>query len=145
LIETDLWFGFANNENNHHWLSREESIMHRYTVKSIISCAFGAAVIAGCASPPAEPAKVVASDKVQSGKVIEVSSMHVELPKTSSGSSSGTVASGMANTSETKIVAVQFDDGTQNRYMLLESAPPFMAGDQVKVITDPKGNIGIAR
>jgi hypothetical protein len=147
LTETDLWFGFSNNENIPHWLSRKESIMHRYTtIKSFISCAFGAVVIAGCASPPAEPAKVVSSEKVQSGKVIEVSSMHVELPKTSSGSSSGTVASGMANTSETKIVTVQFDDGTQNRYMLLESAPPFVAGEPVKVITDTtKGSIGIAR
>jgi hypothetical protein len=106
--------------------------MNSRAIKSLVICAVGATVIAGCAlSPPV----AFTQGNVQSGKVVAVETTAAVNP-TAVGSSSG--SSGMATTASggPPIVTVLFNDGTQGRYIIERPAAAHTAGEPVYVITD---------
>jgi hypothetical protein len=106
--------------------------MNSRAIKSLVICAVGATVIAGCAlSPPV----AFTQGNVQSGKVVAVETT-AAVNQTAVGSSSG--SSGMATTASggPPIVTVLFNDGTQGRYIIERPAAAHTAGEPVYVITD---------
>jgi hypothetical protein len=106
--------------------------MNSRAIKSLVICAVGATVIAGCAS---SPPVAFTQGNVQSGKVVAVETTAAVNP-TAVGSSSG--SSGMATTASggPPIVTVLFNDGTQGRYIIERPAAAHTAGEPVYVITD---------
>jgi hypothetical protein len=106
--------------------------MNSRAIKSLVICAVGATVIAGCAlSPPV----AFTQGNVQSGKVVAVETT-AAVNQTAVGSSSG--SSGMATTASggPPIVTVLFNDGTQGRYIIERPAAAHTVGEPVYVITD---------
>jgi hypothetical protein len=114
--------------------------MRSYAIKSLLICALGAAVIAGCASPQHSPqAQASARGQVQSGKIVAI-----EIPGAvvdpSVASSSGDSASGTVASSAPAVITVLFEDGTQGMYgMQQQPAAGFGVGDPVQIITDGSG------
>jgi hypothetical protein len=106
--------------------------MNSRAIKSLVICAVGATVIAGCAS---SPPVAFTQGNVQSGKVVAVETT-AAVNQTAVGSSSG--SSGMATTASggPPIVTVLFNDGTQGRYIIERPAAAHTAGEPVYVITD---------
>jgi hypothetical protein len=109
--------------------------MNSRAIKSLVICAIGAAVIAGCASSPSSPAVAFTQGNVQSGKVVAVETTAV-VNQTAMDSSSG--SSGVATTASggPPIVTVLFNDGTQGRYIIERPAAAHTVGEPVYVITD---------
>jgi hypothetical protein len=113
--------------------------MHSYAIKSLVTCVLGAAILAGCGSPPAAPVAASTPGNMQRGKVIVVetvaaSGQPMSVPR--SGPSSGESAGGTTASSTPTVVTVQFADGTQNRYMVEQPRAAIAVGDPVNIITD---------
>ena len=117
--------------------------MNSHAILSLVTCALGAAVLAGCASPPSSPAQASAPVTIQGGKVIAMQSLDSSAGATS-GASAGASASGTSATRdatgrifEPATVTVQFADGTQSMYTVEKHERNyFKLGDPVRVVTD---------
>lgn len=104
------------------------------TIKSLVICAFGVAMIAGCASSPSSSAMASSQGNVQNGKVTAVEGVAVVeqavVPTSSGGSALVTAASSAAP----KAITVLFNDGTEGRYVIQQSAGDFTVGQPVSVV-----------
>jgi len=117
--------------------------MNSHAIQSLVTCALGVAVLAGCAAPHSPPPQVSTPANIQSGKVIAMRSLEPAAGATS-GSSSGTGASGTAASGDLSgkvyapaSVTVQFADGTQTTYLVEKHERHyFTLGDPVRVVTD---------
>jgi hypothetical protein len=117
----------------------KENIMRSYAVKSLVICALGAAVMAGCASSRSMPAQASAQGQVQSGTIIAIVPA-AAVDSSAAASSSGNGASGSAASSEPAVVTVLFSDGTRGNYSIEQQpAAAFAVGDPVKIVTDSNG------
>jgi hypothetical protein len=103
------------------------------TIKSLAACAFGAAVIAGCASSPSTSKVASEQGNVKSGKVTAVEGVAVveqaAVPTGSGSSAVLTTASGVPT-----VITVAFNDGSQGRYALEQSTAAFTIGEPVSVV-----------
>lgn len=105
-------------------------------VKSLVICAMGVAVIAGCAS--SSPSQKMASlpSNVQSGKVTAVETVAV-VDQTATGSSSGSGAIVTTSASSGPSgITVQFNDGSEHKYVIERPVGTHAVGEPVYVITD---------
>lgn len=113
--------------------------MNSAAIKSLVVCAFGAAMIAGCASsPPASSTASAASAQgnAEPGKVVAVEHTAI-VDQAVTGSSSGSSAAVVtAASSGPSVVTVQFNDGKQSKYVIEHPATGFTVGEQVYVITN---------
>ena len=108
--------------------------MQSYAIKSLVTCALGVAVMAGCAAP-ASPPPSASKANVQMGKVASVEASSAAGQSTmssgSGGSATGTTASGGPT-----ILNVVFADGTQGRYSIEKPTKSFAVGEPIQIITD---------
>ena len=114
---------------------KKENIMNSKAIKSLAICVLGVATIAGCASSP--PSQTVASSQgnAQRGKVTAVETVAVidqSLAASSSGSSTVvTTASGGPS-----VITVQFNDGSQGKYLIERPMATHKVGESVYVVSD---------
>ena len=109
--------------------------MNSKAIKSLVICAVGAATIAGCASSPPSQAVASSQGNAQRGKVTAIETVAV-VDQTLAGSSSGgstvvTTASGGPS-----VITVQFNDGSQGKYIIERPMAKHAVGESVYVITD---------
>ncbi|HJV84699.1 MAG TPA: hypothetical protein VJ698_04425 [Noviherbaspirillum sp.] len=118
--------------------------MNPGSMKSLLVCAFGAAVIAGCASSPTSQTTASTQSNVQSGKVAAVENTAV-VDQTAVKSSSGGSAVVTTASGGPSIVTVQFQDGTQGRYLIEHPTAAHAVGQPVYVISDGDRTTIVAR
>lgn len=106
-------------------------------IKSAAICVLGGALIAGCASSPSASSSKVASTQknVMSGKIAAVETTAV-VDQTTVGSSSGSGAVVTSASGGPSLITVQFDDGTQGRYVIERPTSVHKVGEPVNVIAD---------
>ena len=109
--------------------------MNSGAIKSLVICAFGVAVMTGCASSQRSSTVASAQENVRSGKVTAVENVAV-VDQTTTGSTSGgstvvTTASGGPSA-----ITVQFNDGTESKYIVERPIATHKVGEPVSVITD---------
>lgn len=115
--------------------------MNSIAIKSLVTCVFGAAMIAGCASSPpsqssaSSPAVASAQRSVETGKVTAVENTAV-VDQSVVGTSSGGGAVVTTASGGPSVITVQFNDGKQGRYIIDRPAAPHAVGESVYVITD---------
>jgi len=121
--------------------TKKEKVMYLGIIKAASICIFGTAVIAGCASSPSSPSSPsVASASsnqsgVRSGKITAVETVAVvdqALVGNSSGSSTVVTAASGGPTPLT----VQFNDGSEGRYIIDNPSVTHVVGETVYVTTD---------
>lgn len=109
-------------------------------IKSLVICVAGAAAIAGCASSPSSQKTASNQDNIQRGKVTAVESVAVvqqaAVPTSSGSSAVVTAASGVP-----VVITVQFNDGSQSKYAIEQSASEFAVGQPVAVVKQGDGYI----
>jgi hypothetical protein len=107
-------------------------------IKSLVICAFGLTVIAGCASSPSSQAVASNQGNVRSGKVTAVEKVAVvdqAVVPTSSGSSAVVTAASSAPTA----ISVLFNDGSEGTYVIRQSVADFTLGQPVSVVQTGDG------
>lgn len=109
--------------------------MNSGAIKSLVICAFGVAMMAGCASSQRSAPVASVQENVRSGKITAVENVAV-VDQTTTGASSGgstvvTTASGGPSA-----VTVQFNDGTESKYIIERPMAPHKVGEAVSVITN---------
>jgi Tfp pilus assembly protein PilX len=109
--------------------------MNAVAVKSFFVCAFGAAMLAGCASSPPAQSAASTQGNVQSGKVTAVETVAV-VDQSVVGSSSGGSAVVTTASGGPSVITVQFNDGKEGRYIIERPTGTHAVGEQVYVITD---------
>lgn len=116
-------------------------------IKPLAICAFGTALLAGCASssPTSSTATTAASSQggLKTGKVTAVETVAV-VDQTLVGSSSGNSAVVTTASGGPQALTVQFNDGTESRFVVERPAVPHTVGETVYVITD-RDRTGIMR
>lgn len=109
--------------------------MNSGAIKSLVICAFGVAAIAGCASSPSTPAVASSQRSVHTGKVVAVENM-AAIDQTTAASSSGSSVVTTTASGGPSVVTVQFNDGSQGKYIIEHPSMAHPVGQPVYVITD---------
>ncbi|WP_136416435.1 hypothetical protein [Herbaspirillum sp. ST 5-3] len=104
-------------------------------IKSAVICVLGGALIAGCASSPSSSTVASTQKNISSGKIAAVETTAV-VDQTTVGSSSGSGAVVTSASGGPSLITVQFDDGTQGRYVIDHPTSVHKVGEPVNVITD---------
>ncbi|WP_194724936.1 hypothetical protein [Noviherbaspirillum malthae] len=108
-------------------------------IKPLAICALGTAVLAGCASssPTSSTATTAASSQsgLKTGKVTAVETVAV-VDQALVGSSSGNSAVVTTASGGPQALTVQFNDGSEGRFIIDRPTTQHTVGESVYVITD---------